>query len=72
MEVAAFARLEAKIEELLNRLNALKAENADLKGRLDEKEKEVNELGELMAAQDAEREDVRKRIESLVQKLENY
>ncbi len=72
MEVAAFARLEAKIEELLGRLNSLKAENADLKGRLDEKEKEVNELGELMAAQDAEREDVRKRIENLVQKLENY
>ncbi len=72
MEVAAFARLEAKIEDLLNRLNSLKAENADLKGRLDEKEKEVNELGELMAAQDAERDEVRKRIESLVQKLENY
>ena len=72
MEVAAFARLEAKIEDLLNRLNSLKAENADLKGRLDEKEKEANELGELMAAQDAEREDVRKRIESLVLKLENY
>ncbi|MFH1033790.1 MAG: cell division protein ZapB [Pseudomonadota bacterium] len=72
MEVAAFARLEAKIEELLNRLNSLKSENADLKGRLDEKEKEVNELGELMSAQDAERDEVRKRIESLVQKLENY
>ncbi|CAO0822740.1 cell division protein ZapB [Desulfarculales bacterium] len=72
MEVAAFARLEAKIEDLLNRLNSLKAENFDLKGRLDEKEKEANELGELMAAQDAEREDVRKRIESLVQRLENY
>ena len=72
MEVAAFARLEAKIEDLLNRLTALKTENAELKGRLDEKEKEVTELGELMAAQDAERDEVRKRIENLVQKLENY
>jgi cell division protein ZapB len=72
MEVAAFARLEAKIEELLNRLTALTTENAGLKSRLDEKEKEVTELGELMAAQDAERDEVRKRIESLVEKLENY
>ena len=72
MEVAAFARLEAKIEELLGRLTQLRSENAELKGRLEEKEKEVTELGELMTAQDAEREEVRKRIETLVQKLENY
>jgi len=72
MEVAAFARLEAKIEDLLGRLTQMKSENAELKSRLEEKEKEVAELGELMATQDAERDEVRKRIENLVQKLENY
>lgn len=72
MEVAAFARLEAKIEDLLGRLTQMRSDNAELKSRLDEKEKEVAELGELMAAQDAERDEVRKRIENLVQKLENY
>jgi len=72
MEVAAFARLETKIEELLGRLTAMRGENAELKGRLEEKEREVAELGELMSAQDAERDEVRKRIESLVEKLENY
>lgn len=72
MEVAAFARLESKIEELLARLGAVQAENQDLKGKLEEKEKEVAELGELLATQDAERDQVRQRIENLVQKLENY
>ena len=71
MELAAFSRLEAKIEELISRLKVLGAENEELGARLDDKNREVAELNELLKTQDAERQEVRGRIESLVQKLES-
>lgn len=71
MEIAAFSRLEAKIEELISRLTALGEENEALKARLNDKDAEVAELNELLKTQDAERQEVRGRIESLVQKLES-
>jgi predicted nuclease with TOPRIM domain len=72
MDIAAFARLEQKIDELLGRLEALKAENASLTSRLDEKEKEAAELDQLLKVQDGERNEVKARIEALVQKLESF
>jgi cell division protein ZapB len=72
MEMAAFNRLEQKVEELLERLKALGAENEEMKGRLAEKEKEVTELDQLLKMQDSERNEVRSRIEQLVQKLESF
>ncbi|MFZ5586781.1 MAG: cell division protein ZapB [Thermodesulfobacteriota bacterium] len=71
MELAVFSRLEAKIEEMLARLKALGEENDELRKRLADKDAEVAELGELLKTQDAERNEVRLRIESLVQKLES-
>lgn len=71
MELAVFSRLEAKIEEMLARLKTLGEENEELKKRLADKEGEVAELNELLKTQDAERNEVRLRIEGLVQKLES-
>lgn len=71
MELAVFSRLEAKIEEMLARLKTLGEENEELRKRLADKDAEVAELGELLKTQDAERNEVRLRIESLVQKLES-
>lgn len=71
MDIAAFARLEQKIDDLLARLEALRGENAELKTRLAEKDKEVAELDQLLKVQDGERNEVRQRIEALVQKLES-
>lgn len=72
MDIAAFARLEQKIDELLSCLEALRGENADLKNSLAEKESEVSELGQLLKVQEDERNEVRQRIEALVQKLESF
>jgi cell division protein ZapB len=72
MEVTAFNRLEQKIEELLNRLAALKDENADLRGALSQKEESLNSLGQQVNSLEQERDEVRGRIEHLVQKLEGY
>lgn len=72
MDIAAFARLEQKIDDLLARLEALRGENAELKTRLAEKDKEVAELDQLLKVQDGERNEVRQRIEALVQKLESF
>ncbi len=72
MEVTAFNRLEQKIEELLNRLAALKDENADLRAALNQKEESLNDLGQRVHSLEQERDDVRGRIEQLVQKLESY
>ena len=70
MDLSSFARLEKKIEELLERLKELGSENAELRGRLEEKEIEVNELNELLSAQDAERDQVKDRVEQLLAKLD--
>lgn len=72
MEVTAFNRLEQKIEELLNRLAALKDENADLRAALSQKEENLNGLGQQVHSLEQERDEVRGRIEQLVQKLESY
>jgi len=71
MEITAFARLEQKIEELLGRLASFKSENAELKSRLEAKDKELADLNELLSVQEAERNEVRQRIETLVNKLES-
>ena len=70
MDLSAFNRLEEKIEELLERLNALGEENALIRSRLEEKDKEVAELQELLEAQDTERDQVRNRVEQLLAKLD--
>lgn len=72
MDIAAFARLEEKVDQLLGRLEELKGENARLKDALAEKDKEVAELDQLLKVQDGERNEVRQRIENLVRKLESF
>lgn len=71
MDLSTFKTLETKIEELLNRLKALKQENDEVRRRLEEKEREVAELTQLLSVQDAERDQVRERVEGLLAKLES-
>ncbi len=71
MEVSGFNRLEQKLEELLDRLVSLKSENGSLREALAQKERELAELNQRAAAMEAERNQVRQRIENLVEKLEN-
>jgi uncharacterized coiled-coil DUF342 family protein len=70
MDLSTFNNLESKIEELLDRLRALKQENGEIRGGLTEKDKEIAELNELLAAQDEERDQVRARVEGLMAKLD--
>ena len=70
MEVSGFNRLEQKLEELLDRLVSLKRENSSLREALALKERELAELSQRTAGMEAAREQVRQRIESLVEKLE--
>ena len=70
MDISTFNNLESKIEELLDRLRALKQENGEIRGGLTEKDKEIAELNELLAAQDEERDQVRARVEGLLAKLD--
>jgi chromosome segregation ATPase len=77
-EVAS-ARTELESHEK-ERINILQAENEKLKlqltetsslqERLEAKEKNLAEVNELLAAYDAERAEIRSRVESLVAKLE--
>ncbi|MCB2228538.1 MAG: cell division protein ZapB [Desulfarculaceae bacterium] len=70
MDLNTFNLLEKKIEELLGRLSELSGENGELRGRLEEKDKELAEMNQLLAEGDAERDQVRKRVEQLLAKLE--
>ena len=91
-------QLEEKIEEILQRVNRLRAENEELKRQLQDaqglreqlevaerqmhearyevreqleaREKEIGELKELLAVYDAERSEVKFRVETLLAKLE--
>ncbi len=72
MEINAFARLEQKVEELLGKVRALRTENAEMSSRLEAKDKELADLNELLSLQESERNEVRQRIEQLVEKLESY
>lgn len=70
MKVSSFTRLEDKVGLLLERLSQLKRENQRLKDQLAEKEREAQILGEQLAARDAERNEVKRRISGLVNRLE--
>jgi cell shape-determining protein MreC len=80
IDTSAIAHLEEKIENILQRIGRLQAENEDLKHKivesekwrleLESKEKELNDLKELLALQDAERVEIRSRVEALLTKLE--
>ena len=80
MENNVMYRLEQKIDEILQRVANLKTENEQLKQQLVEatglkdvlqaKERELGELNELLAVQDAERAEIRAKVEALVAKLE--
>jgi cell division protein ZapB len=72
MEVTAFSRLEQKVEELLNQLVALREENAELHNALNEREGRIAELTQQAQGLENERDEVRGRIERLVEKLESY
>jgi cell division protein ZapB len=72
MEVGAFSRLEQKVEELLNQLLALREENAELHNALNERESRIAELSQRAEGLESERDEVRGRIERLVEKLESY
>jgi cell shape-determining protein MreC len=80
IDTTAITHLEEKVEAILRRIKELKTENEALKQRvgaaenwrseLAGKEKELNDLKELLSIQDAERVEIRSRLEALLTKLE--
>ena len=72
MDGTAFNRLEERIEALLNRMVALKAENHQLSEQLRQSERKVAELTQLNASFEQERQEVRQRVEGLVERLESH
>lgn len=71
MEIEAFERLEQKIEALITRVETLRRQNQDLQQAVEQKDQELNEVKELLSIQDSERDQVRLRLEALVEKIES-
>ena len=71
MELAVFTRLENKIDKLLGRLETLEGANKELTLQLKAKDGEIAELKQLISSRESEREQVRGRIERLIEKLES-
>ena len=61
--------LETRVTEAIDRLTALDAENDELRRRVVELEAELASRAETPAAWKKEREEVRKRVQRLVEKL---
>ncbi|MDR1396820.1 MAG: hypothetical protein LBJ14_03730 [Desulfarculales bacterium] len=80
IDTSAIAHLEEKIENILQRISRVQAENETLKQKvleadhwrldIESKDKELNDLKELLTMQDAERVEIRSRVEALLTKLE--
>jgi cell shape-determining protein MreC len=80
IDANAITRLEEKVGVVLQRIQELRTENEDLKQKLTvaenwrselaNKETELNDLKELLAIQDAERVEIRSRLEALLATLE--
>jgi FtsZ-binding cell division protein ZapB len=61
--------LETRVTEAIDRMTALAAENEDLRRRVVELEAELASRAETPAAWKKEREEVRKRVQRLVERL---
>jgi septal ring factor EnvC (AmiA/AmiB activator) len=70
MDLSVFNQLEQRVEELLARLRDVGQENADLRSRLEEKDRELSEMMELASEAEAERNQIRQKVEQLLGKLE--
>lgn len=70
MDLSVFNRLEQRVEELLARLKDVGQENVELRGRLEEKDRELAEMMELAGEAEAERNQIRQKVEQLLGKLE--
>lgn len=70
MDLSVFNQLEQRVEELLTRLRDVGQENAELRGRLEEKDRELTEMMELASEAEAERNQIRQKVEQLLSKLE--
>ena len=70
MDLSVFNRLEQRVEELLARLRDVSQENVELRGRLEEKDRELAEMMELAGEAEAERNQIRQKVEQLLGKLE--
>lgn len=70
MDLSVFNQLEQRVEELLTRLRDVGQENAELRSRLEEKDGELAEMMELASEAEAERNQIRHKVEQLLSKLE--
>jgi septal ring factor EnvC (AmiA/AmiB activator) len=70
MDLSVFNQLEQRVEELLARLRDVGQENAELRSRLEEKDRELSEMMELASEAEAERNQIRQKVEQLLGKLE--
>lgn len=70
MVIAKFEQFEQGLNRLLKEHESLKAESAGLRESLDEKELEILELKDKVKKLDAEREEVKERVEILLTRLD--
>lgn len=70
MVIAKFEQFEQGLNRLLKEHESLKAESTGLRESLDEKELEILELKDKVKKLDAEREEVKERVEILLARLD--
>jgi chromosome segregation ATPase len=64
--------IEEQVDFLIELCNSLKSENADLKGRIEILEGELQEKSSSEAALAEQRENIRGKIDGLMDRLNNY
>jgi len=64
--------IEEQVDFLIELCNSLKSENAELKGRIEILEGELQEKSESEAALAEQRESIRGKIDGLMDRLNNY
>jgi len=64
-------RLERAVRALVGEIGRLREENGSLRGRLGERDREVDHLGERLVAANQQRRDALKCIDDLVARLDN-
>ncbi len=76
-DINALERLESRIVEIVDQLRSARALHQEveqeaemLRGQLEEKEREITQLRALTSGSDAQQGEVRRRIESLLERVE--
>ncbi len=71
-ELNQFGLLEQRIESIVSLVRSLKEEKVNLEGRLQSQEEEIDSLTNEMEMLETDRELARKRLVTLLEKMEEY